>query len=273
MTDYDDAESSTTEGSPYELYRWAGTYRSYFMTSDAIAHHFLGNTYVPTPKLERNEIKAGSHEEDNVDLTVTLPITEQLIKDYGFQITPPELELTIYRLHRGASTAKEYWKGKVASIVVDNNLAKLRVPSRFGNMLQSNIPSAYVQPPCNHVLFDELCGVPRVSNSVDTTVVGVTDRVVVVQSIGAFPPGWFIGGEIALPARNERRMIIGEAGTALTVNYQFGRLAPGEAIQITGGCDHSRGPNGCAKYGNLPRYGGDPYVPGESNNLFTQGLG
>lgn len=273
MTDYDDKEASIDDGSPYELYQFAGTYRSYYYTTDSVEHAHLGNTYVPIPGLTRSDIKAGTHEEDNIDLTIKLPITDQLVKDYAFQTTPPKLELTIFRFHRDASTPNTYWKGVVASIVVADNIATLRIPSKFGNILQGNIPSAYVQPPCNHNLYDSLCGVSRALNSVDTTVVTAVGREIHVASIGAFPPGWFVGGEIVMPARNERRMIIAEAGTTLTVNYQFGKLLPGESVQVAAGCDHSRGSNGCAKHNNLPRYGGDPYVPGESNNLFTQGIG
>ncbi len=273
MTDYDDKENSIDDGSPYELYWWKGTYRSYYYTTDSVEHSYLGNTYVPIAGLSRSDIKAGTHEEDNVDLTVKLPITDQLVKDYAFQTTPPALELVIFRFHRGATTAVDYWKGKVASMVTADNVTTVRVPSKFGSVLQGNIPSAYAQPPCNHILFGELCGVSRVLNSVDTTVVSVVDRTIVVASVGAFPDGYFVGGEIVQPERNERRMIIAQAGTSLTVNYQFGRLLPEENVQVAAGCDHSRGPNGCAKYSNLPRFGGDPYVPGESNNLFTQGIG
>lgn len=273
MTDYDDKEESIDDGSPYELYWWRGSYTDYFMTTDSVPHSYLSNTYLPVTGLERGDIKAGTHEEDNIDLTIKLPIVEQLAKDYAFQITPPKLGLTIFRFHRGATTAVSYWKGDVASIVVANNIATIRVPSKFGAVLQGNIPGAYVQPPCNNNLFDLLCKVDRATNSVDTNVVSVVGREVVVGSIGAFPADWFVGGEIAVAARNERRMVIAQVGTLLTVNYQFGRLLPGEAIQVTAGCDHSRGVNGCAKHNNLPNFGGDPYVPGESNNLFTQGVG
>lgn len=272
MTDYDDKELSTSEGSPYELYEFIGSYRSYFYTTDSIPHLFAANMYHPAVGLSRSDIKAGTHEEDNVDLTVKLPVTDQLSKDYAFQITPPKLELTVYRFHRGATTPVTYWKGKVAAIVVQDNVASLRIPSKFGTILQGNLPTAYVQPPCNHTLFGPLCGVSRVSNAVDTTVLTVVGDVVTVATVGAFPAGWFVGGEIVMAARNERRMIIGQASNALTVTYPFSRLLPGEAVQLASGCDHSRGPNGCAKYANLPRYGGDPYVPGESNNIFTQGI-
>ena len=273
MTDYDDKEISTDEGAPVELFEWIGSYRSYYMTSDAVPHVYSSHTYLPVSGLLRSEIKAATHEEDNTDVTVDLPITEQLVKDYGFQTTPPKLDLIIHRMHRDALTVVPYWKGKVASIVVENNMAKLRIPSRFGSILQGNIPTVYIQPPCNNVLFDQRCKVSRVANSLDTTVATVNGRTITIPTLGGFPEGWFIGGEIVIPSRNERRMIIAQAGTALTVNYAFARISQGMSIQVTSGCDHSfTSPGGCPKYNNQRNYGGAPYVPGETKNPFPAGV-
>ena len=116
----------------------------------------------------------------------------------------------------------------------------------------------------------------RGANTHTTTVQSVTDRVIVVNDIGAFGTDWFFGGEIVIPATNERRMIIDQDNVdlrKLTVNYAFGRLTPGTAVQVVSGCDHSySSPNGCPKYGNQPNFGGDPFIPGENNNPFTTGL-
>lgn len=273
MTDYDDKETSIDDGAPYELYQFIGTYRSYYMTNDLVDHVYEGRTYVSTNGLKRSSIKAGTHEESNIDMTVELPIAEQIVRDYAFQTTPPALELIIHRFQRDAATSVIYWRGPVVSIVVANKRATLRVPSTFSAILQGNIPSVYVQPPCNHVLFDEMCGVSRVANSVDTNIVSVVGKEVTVASTGAFPAGWFVGGEVVVPSRNERRMVIAQAGTVLTVNYEFARLLPGEAVQIAAGCDHSyTGVNGCPKFNNKPRFGGCPFVPGEGNNPYTTGI-
>lgn len=270
---YQDKETSIDDGAPYELYQFIGSYRSYYLTTDLVEHVYDGRTYVPTSGLKRSSIKAGTHEESSIDMTVELPISEQLVRDYAFQTTPPSLELIIHRFQRGEASGVVYWRGPVASIVVANKKATLRVPSNFSAILQGNIPSVYVQPPCNHVLFDEMCGVSRVDNSVDTTVASVSGRNITIASAGGFPDGWFLGGEIVVPARNERRMVIAHAGTAITVNYEFARLLPGESVQVAAGCDHSyTGVNGCPKYNNKPRYGGCPFVPGEGNNPYTTGI-
>ena len=52
-----------------------------------------------------------------------------------------------------------------------------------------------------------------------------------------------------------------------------GRIAVGTSIQVTAGCDHSySGANGCPKFANQRNFGGCPFVPGESNNVFVTGV-
>lgn len=273
MSDYDDKEESVGDSAPFELYEFVGTYRNYYMTTDALPHVFNSQTFNPVAGLKRSTLKVGTHEDDNVDMTIQIPIIEQIVKDYAFQTTPPSLILTIYRFQRDAATYVAYWKGPIASISVDDEFATFRTPSKFGSLLSGNIPNVYVQPPCNNVLFDERCKVSRTANSLDTQVSAVEGRVISIPSLGGFPDGWFVGGEVAIPARNERRMIVAQSGNLLTVNYEFGRISVGTSVQVTAGCDHSyNGANGCPKFNNQPNFGGCPFVPGESNNLFQSGV-
>ena len=273
MTDYDIKEESRQDSAPVELYEFKGTYRNYYMTSDYIPHNFNSAVFIPTAGLERSSLKVGTHEDDTVDITVNLPITEQIVKDYGFQTTPPSLILTVYRLQRDALNWVAYWKGAVASIVVNDEFATMRIPSKFSSMLSGNIPNVYIQPPCNNVLFDELCKVSRAANSIDTSIATLNGRELSIPSLGGFPDGWFVGGEIVIPTRNERRMIVEQTGTLLKVNYEFAKISVGTPVQVTAGCDHSyEGVNGCPKFSNQPNFGGCPFVPGESNNVFQTGV-
>lgn len=273
MSDYDDKEISLSDSEPFELYNFVGTYSNYYLTSDNLTHNFQGNKYEPVSGLKRGGLKIGTHDDDNVDITIQIPITQQIVKDYAFQTTPPSLVLTIFRKQRNASSFVDYWKGPVAAITVNDEFATFKIPSKFGSVLQGNVPSVYIQPPCNNVLFDELCKVSRVANSVDTTVSGIEGRNVNIASVGSFPNGWFIGGEIVIASRNERRMIDSQLGNILTINYEFAKISVGTAIQVTAGCDHSyAGAGGCPKFNNQRNFGGCPFVPGESNNVFVSGL-
>lgn len=272
MTIYSDREISVHDGEPIELYEFVGSYQTYRYTSTDVAISFSGFTFVPLP-IKRSAVKVGVHDEDNIEIRIELPITAGLVKDYGFQITPPRLELTIYRMHRGTNYNTDYsvyWKGKVSTLSIDNNKCTISVPSVFSNALQGNIPSVFYQGPCNHVLFDSGCKVSRALNSIVTTVTSISGSAVQVASVGTFPDGAFIGGEIADTSHNDRRMINAHASNLITVNYPFSNLAVGAQVEITGGCNHAYNGDCKLKYNNQINYGGFPFIP--SINPFESGL-
>lgn len=279
MSAIDDMENSATGSQPVELYQFLGSYKNYYYTSSAEPVLFEGNTYIPLPDLSRNSIKTGTNTEESAAVKVTMPVTADLIADYGFQTTPPRLLLNLIRVYRELlpheANFKVAWRGPITNISVKGRRAQLDVPSIFSNLLGSSCPSFYYQSPCNHVLFDpETCGVPRVDNAVSTVVQQVLygGQVLRLASYGSFTPDEFIGGEILIPSQSERRMIIGaDVGNGeLTVNYPFGRVAQGIAVQSTRGCDHSWKGHCKTRYNNTPRYGGHPLIP--NVNLFESGF-
>ena len=274
---YQTQENSQADGAPYELYEWIGTYQNYYYTSDTFPHTYNNNTYVPISGLKRGTIKAGTHEEDNTDLTIQVPITCQLAQDYAFQSTPPALQLNIYRFHRDATDGIKYWSGPITAISVQNEIATLTVPSVFGNLLRGSVPNVYVQPPCNNTLYDTMCKVSRAANTVNTNASAISsDGLTITLPSGAlngFPNGWFTGGEIVASGSNERRMIISQSNNVIVINYALGKLSVNQGVQISAGCDHSfTSPNGCAKFNNKKNFGGCPFVPGETNDPYAKGL-
>ena len=279
MSAIDDMELSVHDSMPIELYEFLGSYKNYYYTSGSQAITFDGRLYQPIANLERTSIKTGTNTDENASVKVTMPVTTELITDYGFQTTPPKLELTIRRIYRGLtpyeSNFRIYWRGPVTNISIKNRNASLDVPSIFASVLGASLPSFYFQSPCNHVLFDpDTCGVSRVANSVSTTVIQVLEagQVIKMTSYGAFTPDEFIAGEIYIPSQNERRMIIGAdiSNGELTVNYPFGRIAQGTAVQFTRGCDHAWKGHCKTRYNNTPRFGGHPLIP--PVNLFSSGF-
>ena len=273
MSDYDVKEESQEESAPYELYKWVGTYRSYYMTSDKQTHRFEERDYIPIAGLKRSSLKCNTHEDSDSSLEITVPISHQLVKDYGFQISPPELTLYVYRFQRDVSAYVLYFKGRITNVNTDGEETVFKIPNVFGTILSGNIPNVYIQPPCNNVLFDELCKVDKDSNSIESTIVSIDSTTIQVASVGVFPDNWMKGGEIAFKFRNERRTIISQIGTTLTISYQFGRAGVGEQVILSAGCDHSfSGANGCPKFANQLNYGGFPFVPGESDNIFLIGV-
>lgn len=269
---YDNKELSVHEGNPIECFEFVGSYRTYRYTSGDVPITVGGNLYSPIA-MRRSAVRAGTHNEDNVQVQLELPITAEVAKDYGFQVTPPALDLTIYRVHRDTDLAVDaviYWKGPVTSITVGNDIATIVVPSAFSAALSGNVPSVYYQAPCNRVLFSTGCGVSRAMNSVTAIVVNISGNVIQLSTNGGFPDNWFVGGEIADTAHNDRRMVIAHAADQVTVNYPFSKLAVGTEVQVTSGCDHAFNGDCGTKYDNQINFGGFPFIP--SVNPFVEGL-
>ena len=59
----------------------------------------------------------------------------------------------------------------------------------------------------------------------------------------------------------ERVGIRSHAGGVVQLSRPPQYLAAGMAVSIFPGCDRTTGANGCAKFGNLPNYGGFPHFP------------
>lgn len=279
MTDIDVKELSVDDSLPIELYEFIGSYKNYYLTSASEVINFDGRNYQPVPGLKRNNVKAGTNTEDKVTVKITLPIQSEIIVDYGFQITPPKLDCTIYRIYKDLTpydtNFRNYWKGPVSAITIEDTNATIEIPSIFSNALGGSCPSVYFQTPCNFVLFDQhTCKVSRAANSVTTTVVEISSDGLTIRlaSLGAILADEFVAGEILVPSQSERRMVVGaDLGTgALTVNYAFGRLNPGDTVQATKGCNHAWDGDCKNRFNNTDNFGGHPLIP--TVNIFEAGF-
>lgn len=280
MSAIDDREVSVNDSQPVELYQFLGSYRNYYYTSDAVAHVFEGQTYLPIKNMSRNNIRIGTDTEENAAVKVSVPMDTEIITDYGFQTTPPRLLLNVIRVYRDLLPYEDnyrvQWRGPVTNIGIKGRTATLDVPSIFSNVLSSSCPSFYYQTPCNHVLYDpDTCGVSRVDNSVSTTVEQILydGQVIRLAGYGNFAPNEFVAGEIFIPAQNERRMVIGAdiSNGELTINYPFGRASVGTPVQVTRGCDHAWKGHCKTRFNNTRRFGGHPMIP--PVNVFESGVG
>lgn len=272
MSDYDIQETSVDDGAPYELYKFVTPSKSFFMTTDAILHVFGGNTYSPVQGLKRSSLVINTHENTDDSFTVSMPIFVELAKTYALAVTPPSLRLTIYRFHRNATNYAIYWDGDINSISTRGQICTFKATSDFSSILNSNIPTLAIQPPCNNVLFDSKCKVSRSANQLGVEVATASGSVIVLANIGSFAPNWFNGGECVFGA--ERRSIVTQSGTTLNLNYPFAvNPKPGDSVIVAAGCDHSySGAGGCPKFENQVNFGGFPFAPGEGNNPFSQGV-
>lgn len=269
---YIDDEQSTSNAKPIELYRFTGTYQNYYYTSgvEKVTYQAPGETaphdYLPIA-IKRSEISVGTHEDDTTDITVTLKASNQVVLDYGFETSPPELNLTIFRFHNIADV-KQVWFGEVTNIQVNDGIATVRSPSLLSSIMTAQAPTVYYQSPCNNVLFDARCKVDEPTYTHAATVTAVAGRSITVDGVGTLG-GKLKGGEIVL-ASGERRMIVSQVGTVIGVNFPFAQLIPGATCAIKAGCDHLWAGDCKLVYNNRLNFGGFVFIP--PDNPFAGGI-
>lgn len=270
---YNEKEESDHGGSPIELYLFEGVgSKRYLYTTDNQDVVRNGLVY-ESVAMSRDSLKAGTQSGDDHALEIELPVRTQLVIDYATRISPPILNLTIYRYHNGDDPLLDsviYWTGPVVSFNVGVDTAVVRSKSIFGSALSGNVPSVYYQSPCNWVLYDGRCQVSRPAWTFNADLVAVSLYEIEVDNIpSGFAAGTFIGGEMVCDRTGERRSLVGQVGNILTANYPFADLQMGDTVTVSAGCDHSAAT--CKnKFNNRARYGGFLHIPW--NNPFADGV-
>ncbi len=269
---WSDDEKSVHDAEPVELYKFEGSVTDYFLTSHDEDFLFSGDNYVRTT-IKRDSVKSDADPDKRV-LVVTLPRTEQVVQDYAFNIAPPDLELTIIRVHPFTMNFQTIWNGKVTGFTVSGQEAKLRSPTFLSEAIESTIPGIAYQQLCNHVLYDTRCGVARGSFTTSTTVSAISSDgfLVTVAAVGGLDP-FHVGGEIIRTSTGERRLILAQSGVSdkvLQLQFPFSALSVSDAVDVAAGCDHTQ--ETCdSKFDIRENFGGHAFVP--IDNIWTTHLG
>ncbi len=269
---YIDTEVSDTDGAPIELYRFHGTYQNFYYTSAQLPIIFqasdddVAHSYLPIA-LQRSALNVGTQEDDAQALTIDIGVQHELVKAYAFRVSPPDLELTIFRYH-DIGQYVPYWRGPVSDVKATGGKATIRAPSVLTYALSSDIPNVFFQTPCNHTLFDSRCKVPEVDWTVAAVVVNVAGRNIEITDVGALA-GFCIGGELILSS-GERRMMTAQAGNIITVNFPFSQIEIDEPVILKTGCDHAYTGDCRERFDNNVNFGGYPFIPPE--NPFETGM-
>lgn len=264
MTEYEDREYSAHDGSPVEGYNFIGTFTTYRYTSAERDVTIGGNLYTAIP-IKRAAINSGTQDDDNLDLELTLPFNLQVVQDYAFQVSPPDLSLEIVRYHEGSDPATDFiivWKGIVTSFSASGHEVKVLVPSIFSIMMSGEVPNKYFHNPCNHVLYDSHCGLTAASYQQDTTITDVDEDTITVAADG-FDDEYLRAGEMVNTTKSQRRLIIDNVSDVITIAYPFYNAEVGDSVSLFAGCNHSF--SIClSKFSNTINYGGFPYIPKEN---------
>lgn len=265
---YQDDETGLTSGRPIELYKFTGTYNSYFFTSWNEQVVSGGQTYVPLA-VDRNKLKVATQEQSENALEITMPFDHPLVTEYAYQNAPPDLLFELIRAHEtDPSDNVTLWAGRVTGFSVEGRTAKLKVPALMSYALNGNTPTPRYQAPCNHILYDTRCGVDPALNQHITTITQITGNIITVATY-PWAANDAIAGQMISPA-GEQRMIVSTVGTDITVTYPFAGLQVGDNVTLRKGCDHAFDGDCKNKFNNGARFGGFPIVP--ARNPFTSTL-
>lgn len=266
MTVYTDTEASPHDGAPVEGYTFTGTFQTYRYTSADQNETIGGFVYTAIP-IERDVVRSGTQNDDSLDLELTLPANIQMVLDYAYSVSPPDLVLEIFRYHRGTNPATDWakiWKGPVTGFSVSGEEAKIQVPSIFSIALSAEVPSVYSHNPCNHVLYDSRCGVAKDALTQKiTTVTAIVDENTITVADDGFADNYLRAGEIINLTRGERRMITDNVADDISFAFPFYDIQVGDSIELLVGCDHVY--STCkTKFNNGPKFTGFPFTPGDN---------
>lgn len=281
---YLSAESSTEDSEPRELVVIARSDGPvYYLTSASSDITYNGQRYTALA-LERGEV-AVTMPGDEKEMTLTLPVDHALCRRWTQQAVPPrKVTVTVYRQNGGAT--EQIWVGDITSMAAERGVAKFRVPSRAGEWMLREIPTARVGRKCSHILYSSPCGVSRegsnggISHKVATTVIAVSGRAVTVSLLSTSRNGdWAEQGELVHTSTGERLTVVDQTDlnpgvssvARLTLQTNMVGLKIGDAVEIYRGCAHDIA--SChADFGNRQRFGGFPSLP-DSNPFIPESTG
>lgn len=272
-------ESSEQDNRPRELIYIVHGATSYRLTS-GVRDVVYNSALYKAAAVSRGEIAVLSVDDDNAEMSLTLPIDHPYVRRYFQLLVPPQkTSVTVRRLYSDDSI-ETIWSGEITSVSVDDGgtEATFRVPARANDAALRMLPTISVSRACPYILYGPGCTVSRdasvlgLAHKVTTTVLYVNGRDVRVDLADTDRNGdWAEGGELAVTggAATSERMTIREQNdlnpgissvTTLSLQLPIPGLKVGDPVNVFAGCKHDI--ETCrVKFGNHPNYGGYPSLP------------
>jgi len=250
---------SVEEQQPFaELYEMSvGSDIKYYTTysQDVL---FAGNTYQAKP-IRRGDFNF-SQNLRSVKLKIDVPLTETIQRYIANSpVEPISIKITRVFLDESGDSIVIF-QGEVIDVTITKYHAQVYVES-YTKVFRNKIPKAIFQARCNHMVFDERCGLIENNYKVEA-IVTVNQAELTSNDFTAYDSGYFTGGHVVYDG--DMRLITRHSGDTLNLHIPFdGRLTTGKTVAVYPGCDKT--PSTCKnKYGNFTNFLGFPYIP-ESN--------
>jgi uncharacterized phage protein (TIGR02218 family) len=257
---YTGSETSAIGGKPTELYRFVRGSRTWLYTTADTPITYLGDTY--SPQMMRRGDLPQNEERDNATLDLYLDPRLDVVAEFISGATARPTDVIVLRRHRDEPVAGQHaviFSGTVGVVAFTEAEVHFSCVPLQKSMARK-VPRWLYQPQCNHMLYDQFCGVDPAAYTVPGTIGAIVGRTLTVPEAAAQADGWYNGGWVK---DGETYVFIQQhVGDQLTL-LSFpgnGALVVGDAVTITAGCD--RLASTCAaKFGNLPNFMGFPFMP------------
>jgi len=269
---YESYETSVETSQPVELYTVTLGSTVWYYTSGALAVTIGGTTWEPLAGLSRTA-QPQSQEDQDQQVEITLPASTPVVRFFIASVPGQSVEIVVERIQILDVTEARMvmYSGLVQSVTFEDGgtkavLSVVTSQSAFSKAVPRDVYSAV----CNHVLFDDRCGLAEASWRVTAEVLSIVGNVIEIDGLSSEADGYYTAGFIELTgSAPDFRVILAHATDFVTVALPFGTSPLGELVRVYAGCAHD--PTTCqAKFNNLINFGGFPFVP--TKNPFQTGL-
>ena len=274
---YNSQEISIQDGAPYFLYEFVINEITYRYTDYPSIVNWGAYEWVPFP-IKHTEVKQSSELSKN-SMKVTIPI----ISDNSFCNTflgwSPDymVSFTLRRGQFGSGDTLVYWKGRVSSHKLKEQLIELSCESIFTSLRRPGMRARY-QRQCRHALYNKGCGLNKADFATSAGVTTVSGLTITVPSASLKINGFFTGGIVEF-ADGSFRLINSHVGSQITISRanryitdNFSSFGWGKSwgkhygdfgVTLYPGCDRSLAT--CLdKFDNILNNGGFKWIPSKN---------
>lgn len=263
---YDYLERSNHDGMPvalYEILIGGLVWRYNSLNVEVIAN---GLKYEPLTISDDGYTQSGDINNDTFE--ITLPANAPIVQI--FQGTPPSQRARVYlrRMHIGDTEAPIHWVGMIMSVrITEPGTAVIVCQPMTGTFNRNGLRLAFGRN-CPHALYDNQCKVNRANFNTTVRVDALSgDSFISSQLAQYVVDGWASGGYLTWTRSGinllESRPIELHTNSTVRLMGTTDGMSVGMYVTVYAGCNRSTAH--CAgKFGNLPNFGGFPYLPGKS---------
>lgn len=252
---YSSIDTSTQDGRPAELFKFADSVSSWFYCTGDVPIAYNGDIYTPAT-ISRSATEA-SQEFGKSKMTIRMPHNLALAQILAAGYPNGPVTVTLFRTHVGDANFITHWRGRVMSATWRDVEASIACEPVFTSLQRAGLRAVY-QRQCRHALYSAGCGVNKDAFKINGVVDTAIENQVFALAAGAQPDNYFTGG--MLKALGASRLIVSHIGNSMTLISPIPGLVGGTPLELFPGCDHTL--ETCeSKYSNSLNYGGQPWLP------------